>query len=313
MSVQIGVVVVTYQPAGEVEARLTAMASQGGLMVVVDNASDEPMRGELREMCDRHGWMFLANDANLGVGAALNRGVRHLAEAGAQWALLFDQDSNPPAGMAERVLSASSRHAKVESVAVVGAGFVDAGTGRMHRVLGKSRALPFLFRKVPPVEGEFSEVSMVITSGSLARVRYFVELGGFDEGLFIDYVDTDFCLRCLERGLVVGAVGETRFEHRLGERTIRTFLGFKIQPTNHSALRHYYIARNRIHMWRRHSVRVPHWAVFDACCTVLWLARIICAETMRRKKLLAMWLGTLAGLAGRLGPCPVSVEGRLRR
>jgi len=40
-------------------------------------------------------------------------------------------------------------------------------------------------------------VTMLVTSGSMIELATWQALGGFDEGLFIDYIDTDYCLRVI--------------------------------------------------------------------------------------------------------------------
>ena len=67
VDIPIGVVVVTYHPAGNLDARLAQMSAQGRALVVVDNASGPEVRRHLEETCDRQGWELVANPENLGV------------------------------------------------------------------------------------------------------------------------------------------------------------------------------------------------------------------------------------------------------
>lgn len=303
----VGVVVVTYHPAGEFERRLERMAAQGRLLVVVDNGSSEAVRGRLATWCTRTGSVLIANAENRGLGIALNQGVRRLAEQECEWALLFDQDSMPAADMRERMIESWQRHPARDRVCLVAANFCEPTTGRWHRFLRRHPHLPGFFQKITPVDKDLPEVSSVITSGSLVRIADSMVFGGFDEGFFIDYVDTDFCLRCLEHGRLIAVSAAAQFEHALGERRARRWCGIKMMPTNHSALRHYYIARNRISMWRRHAWRLPHWALADLATAVVWSARVVTVESGKRAKLCAIGMGTWDGLRGQHGPCP---EGR---
>jgi rhamnosyltransferase len=299
---EIAVVVVTYHPASDVESRLEKMAAQGGSLLVVDNGSAED-GGGLREICDRHAWELIANPANLGLGAALNQGVRRMAERGARWVLLFDQDSEPAPDMSDEMIETLQRHPAHEHVAVIGPSFQDPDTGRCHRVLRQHPRWPWLFQKVQNAGDDLSAVSMVVTSGSLVRVAAFWEVGPFDEAFFIDYVDTDFCLRCRAAGRLIAVSAGARLNHQLGRREQREFLGLAFYPTNHPPLRHYYIARNRVIMLRRHGLRFPHWMFFDLAAAGLWLFRVLAFEQAKGTKLKAMILGTWDGLRGRFGPC----------
>jgi rhamnosyltransferase len=300
---EIGIVVVTYHPAGDVESRLEKMAAQGGLLLVVDNGSVEDCGG-LKEICDRHAWELIANPVNLGLGAALNQGVRRMTEHEARWVLLFDQDSEPAPDMSERMIETLQRHPAPESVAIVGPIFRDPNTGRHHRVLRQNPRWPWLFQKVAHTADDLRAVSMVITSGSLLRVADFNEIGPFDEALFIDYVDTDFCLRCRAAGRLIAISAAARLDHQFGRREQRRFLGLAFYPTNHPPIRHYYIARNRVLMLRRHGLQFPHWMFFDLAAAGLWLFRVLAFEQAKGSKLKAMLRGTWDGLRGQGGPCP---------
>lgn len=301
---RIGVVVVTFHPAGEFEGRLAAMSAQGGALVVVDNGSKAAVRRRLAENCSRHGWHLIQNPTNRGVGAALNQGVSRLAALGFDWALLFDQDSEPLEGMRERIKESLQRHPQSGRVALVGASFQERATGRCHRVLCGHPRFPLLFRKIEPMEQDLPDVSCVITSGSMVRMAAIEALGGFDEAFFIDYVDTDFCLRGRERGWMTMVSATAQFVHESGQRDRRRWHGIELQPTHHSALRHYYMARNRVPMWRRHALAVPHWAMFDLCFAIYNGFRVFALESDRWRKFKAMVLGTWDGLCGVTGPCP---------
>jgi rhamnosyltransferase len=80
-------------------------------------------------------------------------------------------------------------------------------------------------------------------------------------------------------------------------------MGHAFYPTHHFPLRHYYIARNRVLMLRRHGLRFPHWMFFDLAAAGLWLFRVLAFEQAKAAKLKAMALGTWDGLRGRSGPC----------
>jgi hypothetical protein len=63
------------------------------------------------------------------------------------------------------------------------------------------------------------------------------------------------------------------------------------------------MARNRVHLLRRHAFAVPHWAVFDLCFAGYNAFRVVAFEADKWRKLKAIGLGTWDGLRGRLGPC----------
>jgi len=300
---EIGIVVVTYHPVGELGSRLGRMAAQGRSLVVVDNGSDAGVRNALAEFCQRPDWQLISNPDNLGLGAALNQGVRLLHERGFRWAILFDQDSEPAVEMSQAMIETWRRHPAATRLAIVGPRFVDRSTGRVHRVLRPHPRWPFFFQKTAIGAEDLPEVTMVITSGSLLRVADFLNWGPFDEGFFIDHIDTDFCLRCRSHGRLIAMSARAQLDHSLGSRKVHTVLGLKAHPTHHSASRHYYIARNRISMIRRYATREWHWLWFEMGAAGLWLFRVLLFEAGKLAKLRGMLWGTWDGLRGVQGKC----------
>lgn len=91
-------------------------------------------------------------------------------------------------------------------------------------------------------------VSFAITSGTIIDVKFFIDLGGYDEKLFIDFVDHDFCLRLVQKGYKIRQLGNVKLYQPLGDKK-KNLLGVY----EHSPLRNYYIYRNRLYMINKHS------------------------------------------------------------
>ena len=73
----------------------------------------------------------------------------------------------------------------------------------------------------------------------------------FDEGLFIDSVDSEWCLRCRSKQIPIHVVPAAVMRHRVGNRSIR--LG-RFTILQHNPTRCYYQLRNCFHMMRRKHV-----------------------------------------------------------
>jgi rhamnosyltransferase len=299
----IGAAVIIFHPDPSIADRLAIMRAEADEFVVVVNGANDDMRQELERWCESYRAQLVLNDINEGLGAALNRGAQAVRARGAQWLLAFDQDSTPGPGMVDAMLDALRSSEGKERVAILGPAVRD-NDGVYHRWLRSHPWLPGAFRKERITSSGAYPVTMVISSGSLIRLDAWQELGGFDENLFIDGVDTDFCLRAKSAGWQVVAAPEAVLHHRLGSRAQTGIPGPLGRPTHHSALRHYYIARNRVILVRRHALRAAHWAVFEICMLAVWLVRVIAFESSRRRKLHAMFLGTWDGFRGGFGPCP---------
>ncbi|SRR5208283_94288 len=299
MTTQIAAVVVTYFPDDRVTERLTAIRGQVDRLGIIDNGSPAETRTVLETWAAANGAAVLANEENRGLAAALNQGMAWGGEAGCAWVITFDQDSMPQPGLVAALLATAQSAAVPEQVAVVGANTFDERTGREDRWL---RPAWWGFQRASCSSDDLHGVTFVITSGALTRIRAWRELGGFDEGLFIDYLDHDLCLKARRAGWEVCVSASARLAHNLGAKREVAVAGRRLRPTFHSATRHYYMARNRILMWRRYAWRYPHWWLFDACFGALNLLRVLLAEDRCGEKLAAMLRGTLHGVSGRSGP-----------
>jgi rhamnosyltransferase len=108
---------------------------------------------------------------------------------------------------------------------------------------------------------EFCEVDHLITSASVMNLKLFNEIGGFDENLFIDGVDIDYCYSALSKGFKNIKFGRISFNHSLGIRekrgSIFTFYLFKKQVAVHSTLRVYYMFRNMLYIKNKFENTLP--------------------------------------------------------
>ncbi|KND55039.1 dTDP-rhamnosyl transferase RfbF [Candidatus Paraburkholderia kirkii] len=239
---QIGIVVVFYHPENS-SVRQARRFAEFGLCVVVDNTegvSDPAVLGLGTEV------VYLPNGRNLGIATAINQGVTHLIQAGCTQALLFDQDSEPSSEllhMLPRLLAQEIANGR--RVALMGPAYEDARLG------GAAPFVRFGFptlERIGPTGTDLIEVDFLITSGSCLNLAAWRDIGPMDDGLFIDFVDLEWCARARRAGYEVLGTPLLRLRHSLGGEPVR-ILG-RAYPS-HSPLRHYYLFRNATALIRR--------------------------------------------------------------
>lgn len=107
----------------------------------------------------------------------------------------------------------------------------------------------------------WQEVERLITSGALINLSCFERIGGFDEALFIDSVDCDYCIRAKLSGFKVVRFTSTFMLHQLGSKvcrsSIKTLFLVKKTKTIHSPLRYYYRVRNLLYLKRKYRAQRP--------------------------------------------------------
>ena len=242
------------------------------------------------------------NNVNLGIAKALNQGFQAARENGFSEVVALDQDSRAQPDMVE-VLRATreGQDSHRRSTAIVAPFVREVLSGAEARYLVPAR--PVGYRRQSCLPGEARPVTIVINSGALYDLELHRVLGGFREDYFIDYVDTEYCLRARRAGYEILVACDAKLHHRWGNARQMSILGLSTRPTFHSPLRWYYISRNRIPTIRAYGLRFPHWLLFDLTMAVWWFVRMLLLEDHRLRKVRAAVLGTWDGLLGRMGPC----------
>ncbi|MGU8083606.1 glycosyltransferase family 2 protein [Burkholderia pyrrocinia] len=243
----VGAVVVFYNPDRACIERANRIANLCRC-IVVDNTPADAHSPEVEHALDaRIG--YLSNARNVGIATALNQGLERLISEGCKYALLFDQDSEPTETlMSELVRVLSECVARNEAVAVVGPAYEDV---RLRGVAPFVRFGYFRLKRIAPVGDVPIDVDFLITSGSCVNLACWGDVGRMDDSLFIDFVDTEWCIRAHARGYRVIGVPWLRMQHELGEEPIRP-LG-RSYPM-HSPMRHYYLFRNAVALLKRRYV-----------------------------------------------------------
>lgn len=99
----------------------------------------------------------------------------------------------------------------------------------------------------------YQETIRVITSGNIISVKNAINIGGFDEKLFIDEVDYDFCYRGILKNYKVYIYNSGIYlKHSLGNIIERFFIYRNLKCMNHNYIRKYYIMRNRLYIYKKY-------------------------------------------------------------
>lgn len=295
-------IVVTFNPPPEFLVNLEALLDQLDEVLVIDNGSGGEMRDLLkRELMYRGAALtVIFNEVNLGVAAAINQGFRWAIEKGYDSVLVFDQDSRPAPGMVAELLHVYNSHPVRDKVAIVAPQIEDWVTG--ERISHLRERGVFSLERVPCRDSVIEDVMLVITSGSLNNLRAFGEVGVFRDEFFVDYVDTEYCLRLRHYGYRIVVACNAVLQHRLGEQQRKRIGSLSMRPTFHSPLRWYYINRNRVVMYGLYALRFPSWAFHDFMTGNYAFLKMILFEDHKIKKILALLLGITDGMLHRMGP-----------
>lgn len=290
-------VTVTFNPDLDILKAQLERLPGAATKVIVDNASSPPLRQALRELAANRGDVTLVeNPANLGLAAAINVGLRELATRTdvASRILLLDQDTEPEPGSIEQLLSAHrALSARDCSVAAVGPRLRDVDTALEHGFHQKRGWR--IARRHPAATDPPLEVLGLNGSGMLLSTACVLALGGMDEDLFIDHVDTEWSFRLRAAGYRMFGVPGAVFLHRMGAAGLRYwFFGWRVWPCR-APVRHYYLFRNTVRLLRmKHVERV--WKAWAPAKLALTMAAHLIFDRARVQQARQMFRGVRDGL-----------------
>jgi len=236
---KVAAIIVSYNPDSNLFDSINLLLNQVEKVIIVDNGSKEKYVKYIKSINEDKIEIIL-NKENLGIATALNIGVRKALENGYEWILTMDQDSKASPDMVKKMFNVynSINREERKDILSIFPNFVDE---RIQSIEENSNM------------NSYEYVDADITSGNLLRKEVFEKVGFFDDSLFIDLVDTDFCMRLNEKGIKMIKIRDAVLYHSLGEsKTIKGILG-SFNTSNHSALRRYYMTRNRFYIWEKYK------------------------------------------------------------
>ncbi len=235
-------VVVSYNPILPLlRENLQALFSQLDRVVLMDNGSQNI--DEVRTLLQQFERLQLVeNGENLGLPVNYNRAARIAHDEGFAWLLTMDQDTIIPDGMIDAFLQYES----LENIAVIGPAIWEVNRASIEEVRAALQNEPYSY------VDEFS----CISSASMNRVDTLLKLGGFDEKLFIDWVDIDYCKNAKVHGYSILRVNSCIARHQIGDRPEwhRRFLWRTVTLSKYLPPRYYYSNRNQIYYIRKYDL-----------------------------------------------------------
>ena len=239
---KVAAIIVSYNPDNNLFDSVNLLINQVNKIIIVDNGSKDEKIKNINSIAniDKEKIQVIFNKENLGIATALNIGVKEALAQDYKWILTMDQDSKASTNMIEKMFEVYKGISEDERKEILSIfpNFVDE---RIQSIEENSDMKAYEY------------VDADITSGNLLKAEVFDKIGFFDDSLFIDLVDTDFCMRLNEKNIKMIKVRDAILYHSLGEsQSVKSIFG-KFNTSNHSALRRYYMTRNRFYTWEKYK------------------------------------------------------------
>ncbi|MES2454301.1 MAG: glycosyltransferase family 2 protein [Bacteroidota bacterium] len=268
--------IVLYNPdISRLKDNIDAIIGQVDQLILIENGSKNTSYLSVLNSQDKI--VVVMNDENKGIAGALNQILAFASENGYDWALTLDQDSV----VSNDIISVYSRYTKENDVGMLACDIVDRN---FHFSVRREHA---------------GNVDFCISSGSYVRVEAWRQIHGFDESMFIDSVDLDFCLTLRKRNWRIFRTLDTHILHEVGNSKVVKILGKEYLALNHSLIRYYYIVRNHVYVGRKHNRLFKSFKI-----TTRLFYTVLFFEKQRTKKLTKMIQGFTEGLI-----CKINTNG----
>lgn len=226
--------IVLYNPdIDRLKKNLEAIAPQVEKVFLVDNHSDniEEVKKMLEQfpVCE-----LIKNEKNAGIATALNQLMSEAQNQGYAWLLTLDDDSVCEKGMVGKLTAYMNK----PYAGIVCPRATDDKMGTL-------------------IKSENSQVTTVdscITAGSLTNIDVWNSIGKFDDKMFIDFVDVEYCTRIREHGYRIYQVDSALIHQQYGNISGEfSIFGRSFYLFNYSPVRVYYSVRNQIYYMKKHK------------------------------------------------------------
>lgn len=168
---KIAVGIVLYNPELSVlKKNLMALKDKTDFIVLFDNSDKE-----IEDIDFDSNVKYVHEGSNKGIAYALNKIMTLAQEEGYEWVITYDQDSI----ISDTYFDSINKYIHMDNVAIFCPSVIDKR--RKYMKLEKEKGI--------------SKEEFCITSASCTSVKAWQDVGGYDDWLFIDLVDNDFCKR----------------------------------------------------------------------------------------------------------------------
>ena len=227
---KIAAIVILYNPNNSVIDNIKSYVNYVDLVIAIDNSTQYLDCIEKIKQLSKLEYISL--NGNFGIAMALNVGIVKAHDLGCSWMLTMDQDSSFENDII-RVYKEYIYSHNTEDIAVLCPIYIYD----RHRTRKQSR---------------YKQVSLVMQSANLLNFKAYEIIGPYNDELFIDCVDYDYCFRIYKKQFKIIQCADAKLRHSPAETKILKLGNVNlIRYGSASPLRYYYQARNLLYLVRK--------------------------------------------------------------
>ena len=264
--IKLASVVVLYNPSQENINNISLYKKEVDRIYIVDNTDDN-----IKRINNTQKLKYIKLGENKGIACALNIGAKKAIEDGYEWLLTMDQDSK----MTEDII------VKMKDFLI----------STKEENVGLISPYQDIDSKEDNISEDIEDMIEVMTSGNIINLDAYKKIGGFKDWLFIDCVDTDYCMNLHKHGYKVLRLNRIVMKHELGNLVVHKLFNKEYPCYNHNPIRRYYIVRNNLYINSLYKNLYPEYCKRLLRIQKGQVKRIIVFEKNKFQKLRMMYKG----------------------
>ena len=268
MAIKLAGMVTLYRPSEDNISNITNYIDSIEKLYVFDNTDDIDNSNMLPK---NDKIVYITEKENKGIAYSMNVCAKKAIEDGYNYLLTMDQDSKMNSDIINKMLE-FLKTTKVDKIGLISP----------YQDIDSDEVIS---------DNEYDDVIEMMTSGNIISLDAFKEIDGFKSWLFIDCVDTDYCMNLHKHGYKVLRLNKIIMKHELGNLKVHHLFGKAYPCYNHNPMRRYYIARNNLYINKMYHDIYPEYCDRLIRIQKGQVKRILAFEKDKYKKLKMMYRG----------------------
>lgn len=241
---QIAALVILYNYNEQCIKNIQTYNSDVDIVYAYDNSTVKNIKNEnlLKSLDSLY---FIDGQGNNGLPYAINYVAKIAIKKGFKWLITFDQDSVADIDMIKRMKEFIEQHSKIDEIGLIGPAIHNKAVN---------------FQKV---KNPITYCDWIIQSGAMHNLDVLKKVKGYDEKLFIDQVDIEYCMRLKHYKYKTITVNHAILIHNTMDDKVEILYrhGRKIFLNKFSNMRYYYIMRNNLYCKKKYRNIDPQYII----------------------------------------------------
>ncbi|MEH0835107.1 glycosyltransferase [Pectobacterium cacticida] len=267
--------VVTFNPE-DITDNLVSLSNNVSHLLVIENSNNSSLSFDRDNIC------VLYNSNKGGIAGALNKALEYGRIHGFDFLVIFDQDSIVEDKIIRKLMMSLTQN----NLSIIGPRYRNSATKQPGFFYLDNCGIPF--PKWIGCSMGLKKVFFIINSGTVMDLNKIPKCITYDEDLFVDCVDVDFCLALRSGGIKCFIDTDVEMLHGLGNRNQ---VYSKLEPANYNSNRYSNLAKSKFILWKKWFLKYPLFIICDFFIFLLEIIRITFFSKKKKEALKAIASG----------------------